>query len=405
MQVFAYTAITDAGTRSTGTLRSQDRRNAISQLLSRGLHPVSVDVVTAETDFSNVSRFGLRRVRTQEMAIFSRQLAALLKAGLPVVQALATLRVQCDNKYFASILEDIEDSLHQEGGALADAMAKHGRVFNPVFRGLIRAGEEGGNLVIVLQNLADHLSKSTKLRGQVISAFIYPSFILFLGIAAVFVLMTFVIPQFDELFMSLGQQLPRPTQILLKFSNFLGQWWLIILGVLGALVMVLVAAIRKTAVRLWVDEIALRLPVFGQLILKIEVSRISRTLGTLLRSGVGILEALRITRETVGNTAIQAVFPDVVRGVAAGDGVAETLEKSNRFPPMLINLVHTGEETGELPAMLGELAELYEEETERSVNGAVKLIEPVLIVVIGGVVAGIVAAIMLPVFEVNTMIG
>lgn len=405
MQVFSYTAVTDTGSRTSGTLRSQDRREALAQLISRGMHPLSVGAMAADGVSKGSWRWPFRRVRTQDLAVFSRQLAALLKAGLPVVAALATLRKQCANKGLLAVLEDVEDTLYKEGGTLADAMGKHPRVFNAVFQGLIRAGEEGGNLVEVLQNLASHLGKSAKLRGQVVTAFVYPGFIMLLGITAVFILMTFVIPRFEELFLSFGQQLPWPTRMLLAVSGFLGRWWHLLLAGLGAAALSLIGAFRKPALRLRADQAALRVPVFGQLLLKMEIARICRTLGTLLESGVGILEAIRVTGQVVANRAVGLVFPTLLKAVAGGEPLAAAVERPGIFPPMFVNLVRTGEEAGELPAMLGELADIYEDETERAVGGAVKLVEPILIVIIGGIVAGIVAAIMLPVFEINTMVG
>jgi len=404
MQVFGYTALTDAGKRTRGTIRSQDRREALAQLLSRGMHPVAIEAGPAEGVAPGAWRWSLRRVPTRELAVFARQLAALLQAGLPLVQALSTVRQQCDNKTLQRVLEDIEGTLHQEGDTLADAMGRHPRVFNAVFRGLVRAGEEGGTLVDVLQNLASHLSKSAKLRGQVITAFVYPGFILCLGIVAVFVLMTFVIPRFEELFLSFGQTLPLPTRMLLAVSGFLGRWWHLLLAATAGGVLALIGVLRTPAVRLQADRVMLRVPVFGSLLLKMEIARICRTLGTLLRSGVPILDAIRVTGATAGNQRVKQCFPDLLRGVAGGEALAVVLERSAVFPPMVVNLVRTGEESGELPAMLAELAALYEEETERSVSGVVKLVEPLLIVLIGGLVAGIVAAIMLPVFEVNTMV-
>ena len=405
MQVFSYTAVTDAGNRTSGTLRSQNRREALAQLVSRGMHPLLVEAMATDSVSNGSWQSPFRRIKTQDLAVFARQLAALLKAGLPVVKALSTLKKQCQSKALEAVLDDIEDTLHHEGGTLADAMDKHPKIFSAVFQGLIRAGEEGGNLVEVLQNLAEHLGKSAKLRGQVVAAFVYPAFILILGITAVFVLMTFVIPRFQELFLSFGQELPWPTRMLMAVSGFLGRWWYMVLAGLGVAVLSVIETLRRPALRLQMDRAALRLPVFGQLLLKMEIARICRTLGTLLESGVGILDAIRITGQAVANRALALTFPDLLKVVASGESLATAIEKPGLFPPMLINLVRTGEETGELPAMLAELTDIYEDETEMAVGGAVKLVEPILIVIIGGVVAGIVAAIMLPVFEINTMVG
>lgn len=405
MQVFSYTAITDTGSRTCGTLRSQDRRDALTQLISRGMHPLQVEPVEADGTVPGSWRLAMRRTRTQELAVFTRQLAALLKAGLPVVQALHTLRQQCQSKSFQAVLQDIEDTLHQEGGTLAEAMSKHPRVFSAVFQGLIRAGEEGGNLAEVLRDLAEHLGKSASLRGQVMAAFVYPGFILLLGLVAVFVLMTFVIPRFEELFLSFGQELPWPTRMLLTISGFMGAWWHLLLAGMGAAIFVLIGVLRRPTVRLKVDQASLRMPMFGQLLLKMEIARICRTMGVLLESGVGILDSMRITGQALANRFIGQTFPELERAVAGGEALATAIEKPGIFPIMLVNLIRTGEDTGELPAMLAELAGIYEDETERAVGAAVKLVEPVLIVIIGGMVAGIVAAIMLPVFEINTMVG
>jgi len=405
VQVFAYRAVTDTGSRTSGTLRSQDRREALAQIVSRGMHPLLVEAVADDGLAKRSWRSPFRRVKTQELAVFARQLAALLKAGLPVVQALSTLREQSQSKVLKAVLEDIEDTLHQEGGTLADVMGKHPKVFSAVFQGLIRAGEEGGNLVEVLSNLAKYLGNSAKLRRQVVAAFVYPVFIMLMGITAVFFLMTFVIPRFQELFLSFGQELPWPTRMLLAVSGFLGRWWYLVLAGFGAAVLLLVGMFRRPAVRLRTDRAVLRLPVFGQLLLKMEIARICRTLGTLLESGVEILESIRVTGQAVANRFVGQTFPELLKAVAGGEPLAAAIEKPGIFPPMLVNLVRTGEETGELPAMLSELADIYEDETERAVGGAVKLVEPLLIVIIGGAVAAIVAAIMLPVFEINTMVG
>jgi type II secretory pathway component PulF len=405
VQVFAYTAVTDTGSRTSGTLRSQDRREALAQIVSRGMHPLLVEAVADGGLPKRSWRSPFRRVKTQELAVFARQLAALLKAGLPVVQALSTLREQSQSKVLKAVLEDIEDTLHQEGGTLADVMGKHPKVFSAVFQGLVRAGEEGGNLVEVLSNLAKYLGNSAKLRRQVVAAFVYPAFIMLMGITAVFFLMTFVIPRFQELFLSFGQQLPWPTRMLLAVSGFLGRWWYLVLVGFGAAALLLVGIFRRPAVRLRTDRAVLRLPVFGQLLLKMEIARICRTLGTLLESGVEILESIRVTGQAVANRFVGQTFPQLLKAVAGGEPLAAAIEKPGIFPPMLVNLVRTGEETGELPAMLSELADIYEDETERAVGGAVKLVEPLLIVIIGGAVAAIVAAIMLPVFEINTMVG
>ncbi len=221
---------------------------------------------------------------------------------------------------------------------------------------------------------------------------------------AIFILMAFVIPRFQELFESFGQALPRPTQLLIAFSGFLSSWWWAVLIGLLAGIMFVVMILRRPSVRRRVDRALLGLPILGQVFLKLEVSRISRTLSALLTGGVEILSALRITGQTVRNRAIGVTFSSMIEGISAGETLAACAEKAGVYPPLMVNLIRTGEDTGELPEMLAELSAIYEEEAERTVGSAVKLLEPILIIVMGGIIAAIVGAVMLPVFEANAMV-
>jgi general secretion pathway protein F len=268
----------------------------------------------------------------------------------------------------------------------------------------VRSGEEGGNLADVLNDLGKHLARSARLRGQVLGALIYPGFLLLLGATAVFVLTAFVIPRFQELFESFGQDLPRPTRLLIALSSFMSTWWWAVLAGLAAAMLSAWGLLRRAAVRLSADRLLLRLPVVGPMFLKVEISRIARTLSALVGGGVAILSALRITGETVRNLAVRATFGPMISGVSTGQAVATAASKAGLYPPLMINLIRTGEDTGELPEMLTELAGIYEEEAERAVSGAVRLLEPALIVVMGAVITGIVAAVMLPVFQANAMV-
>lgn len=405
MAQFNYTAISGSNQRIFGMIRCHDRNDCLRQLKSRGCHPLEITESSEKSDGVTLIMQGLfQRVSVSNLATFTRQLSALLRAGLPMIKALATLRGQIYNKRLVSIIEDVEETVARDGGTLAEALEEHPRVFDAVYRGLVRAGEEGGKLVEVLGTLAIHLSKSARLRGQVIGAFIYPTFISFLGFAAVFVLMAFVIPQFKELFETVGNKMPLPTRILINASDFTAQWWWMILLILGFVLSLMIVILKRPSMRKRIDRRALDIPILGSMFVKLEISRISRTLGTLLNSGVGILTALKVTGETAKNRAIKETFSEMIKGVSSGKPVATVLENANLYPPLMINLVRTGEETGELPAMLMELAEIYEDEAERAVTNAVKLIEPLLIVIVGGVVASIVAAVMLPIFEANTMV-
>jgi general secretion pathway protein F len=382
-----------------------DRREAARRLVDKGYHPLSIEPVGGDAwGWSRLRRRVWGRVTTTELAVFTRQLASLLKAGLPMVSALGTLKRQSESRRLVGVIEEVLETLSLEGSTLSAAMEDHGEVFGPVYRSLVRAGEEGGDLVEVLEDLAGYLGQSARLRGQVLGAFIYPLFLLLLGVVAVGVLMSFVIPRFQELFRSFGSSLPAPTRALIAVSGFLSVWWPVVLGVLAGGVLAVAGALRRVGFRRRWDRFLLRVPVLGRMWMKLEMARIARTLGALLRGGVGILSALRTTSGTVGNQAVRATFGALADRVAGGGGLAEAMEAAGLYPPLMVNLVRTGEETGRLGEMLEELSGIYEDEAQRAVSGAVKLLEPVLIVSMGVVIASIIAAVMLPIFQANAMV-
>src|SRR5688572_6931153 len=232
---FTYLAVTDAGARITGSVRSRDRREAMRKILEMGYHPVQVSDQPDSRSTSNLGKGPFRRIRITELAVFTRQLAALLKAGMRIVQALATLRGQCENPHLKQVVHELEEALGRDGGTLSDAMERYPHVFDPVYRGFVRAGEEGGTVVESLSALASYVARTARLRGQVVGAFIYAVFLVVVGTAAVCSLMIFVIPQFEALFSGFGTELPLPTKLLLACSRFLAQWWwLVLAGLVGA---------------------------------------------------------------------------------------------------------------------------------------------------------------------------
>ena len=374
-------------------------------MCSKGYHPLTLEPLReGGTLLGGLTRRLRDRVTASQLAVVTRQLSSLLRAGLPVVEALATLRGQAENRRLVRVIEDVQETLLREGGTLADALACRPDVFAPVYRSLVRSGEEGGGLGEVLRDLGKHLTRTARLRGQVLGALIYPVFLLLLGATAIFVLMAFVIPSFEELFESFGRDLPGPTRLLIAFSEFVASWWWAVLAGFAVVILLVWVLLRRAPVRLRTDRLVLRLPVIGPMLLKLAISRIARTLGALASGGVPILTSLRITGETVRNRAVRATFAPMVASVATGDSLAAAASKARLYPPLMVNLIRTGEDTGELAEMLNELAAIYEEEAERAVSGAVKLLEPVLIIVMGVVIAGIVAAVMLPVFQANVMV-
>jgi general secretion pathway protein F len=399
---FQYIAIAQTGRRTRGRIHSADRRQAIRELIGRGCFPTQLEPVNGARAGGAVRRL-LRRCGPRDLAIFTRQLASLLKAGLTVTASLGMLRHQCRNRHLSAAAVDMGESLARDGGSLAEVMEVHTDLFDPVYRGLVRSGQESGDLVPVLNNLADHLSRQSRVRGQVISAFIYPLFLLGLGLLVIFVLVAFVLPRFQELFASFGQALPLPTRVLIAAAGFLSTWWPAIIAAGAGAVLLGAALMRRPKARLWCDRALLRAPLLGDMFLKLEISRIARTLSALLRSGVRIVEALRITSQTAGNLALRGGFAGIIQSVLAGQPLAEAIHRARMYPRLVVQLIQTGEQTSQLPQMLGELSEIYEEEAERAVTGAAKVLEPALIVVMGTLIAGIVAAVMLPVFQANAM--
>lgn len=405
MSRFAYAAVLETGRRVEGVVRSRSPEEATRRLLEMGYHPVRVEEVDGDGESSRRPwRRVLRRVSTTDLAVFTRQLGTLLRAGLPMLQALGTMRKQCASPALAAVVESIEESLVQDAGSFSDALDEFPDVFSPVYRGLVRSGEESGTLPDVLVNLAKHLGASARLRGQVLGAFVYPAFLVVLGTGAVFVLMTFVIPKFEELFRSFGQNLPWPTAALIVTSHFMAAWWWALLAGIAAAGLLARLALRRPALRERFDRRLLALPFFGAVVLKVEVARVSHTFAALLNAGIPILNVIRVTRETARNLAMRRTFDVMLEGVSSGDTLAASMERAGIYPPLVVNLVRTGEDTGELPEMLREVASIYEDEAERAIIATVKLLEPLLILVMGGVIACIVAAVILPIFRANTMV-
>jgi type IV pilus assembly protein PilC len=329
----------------------------------------------------------------------------MIDAGLPLVQCLEILAQQQENKYFQQILLQVRQDV-EEGSTLSAAMARHPRVFDQLYSNMVEAGETGGILDLILQRLSTFIEKIVKLKRDVISALIYPSAVIVLAIAAVAVIMVVVIPQFQNIFLGLlgpGEQLPLPTRIVVAISNFLAGW-----GGLAVLVAVIGTAVgirfyyRTPSGRKVIDRILLKLPVFGKILQKIAVARFSRTLSTLLSSGVPILQSLDITARTAGNIVIEEAIISVRTGVERGESFVDPLKATEVFPNMVAQMVGIGEQTGALDAMLGKIADFYEQEVDAAIANLLTLMEPILIGFLGVTIGSIVVAMYLPLF---TLIG
>jgi type IV pilus assembly protein PilC len=343
-------------------------------------------------------------ISPKNIAIFTRQFSVMIDAGLPLVQCLDILGQQQDNKAFQKVLLQVRQDV-ESGSSLAEAMRKHPQAFDDLFVNMVAAGEAGGILDTILQRLATYIEKIVKLRQQVRSALIYPVAVVVIAVIVVYVILWKVIPVFASLFEGLGGQLPWLTQMVVNFSNFIGNfWWLIIIVVFGT-----IFAIRQyyqtDAGRYQIDKLMLKSPVFGQLLRKIAVARFCRTLGTLLSSGVAILESLEITARTAGNAVIEEAIFKVRKEVEEGKTLADPLTRTEQFPPMVCQMIAVGEQTGAMDTMLSKIADFYEDEVDAAVEGMMSLIEPIIISVLGVVIGTIVVAMYLPMFTLISQIG
>ena len=381
--------------------RVADNREALRQTLRREqVTLTSVKEKGREIGIPKLS--GRKKVKSKELAIFTRQFSVMIDAGLPLVQCLDILAQQQPNKFFQQVLAQVRQDV-EEGSTLATAMSRHPKVFDNLYSNMVEAGETGGILDLILQRLSTFIEKIVKLKRDVVSALIYPAAVIILAIVAVAVIMIVVIPQFQTIFMGLlgpGEPLPLPTRIVVGISNFLAGW-----GGLGILVVVIGTVVglsfyyRTPKGRKRIDTILLKLPIVGGIFLKIGIARFSRTLSTLLSSGVPILQSLDITARTAGNVVIEIAILNVRSAVEQGKSFVEPLRAAELFPHMVSQMVGIGEQTGALDAMLGKIADFYESEVDAAIANLLTLIEPVLIGFLGVTIGSIVIAMYLPMFS------
>ncbi|MBA3467995.1 MAG: type II secretion system F family protein [Gemmatimonadaceae bacterium] len=391
MPTFTYTARSFNGDLRTSTMEAGSRDDVISQLRKQRLSVVKVDQETTK-------KIGRGAIKTRDVVIFTRQFSTMINSGLPLVQALTILAEQTDNKALAETTKKVVFDV-ESGNTVADALSKHPRAFTDLYVNMVAAGEAGGILDTILMRLATFLEKNDALVRKVKGAMIYPTVIMSVAGIAIIVLLLFVIPVFESMFASVGLPLPLPTRIVIGASRFLKSYW----WVIGALGIVLTFMLRKyyasPSGKLVIDRLMLKMPVLGDVLRKSAVSRFTRTLGTLISSGVSILEGLEITAKTAGNRVIQDAIMQSRASIAGGDTIAQPLQKSKVFPPMVISMISVGEQTGGLDEMLSKIADFYDEEVDAAVSNLLSLLEPIMIVFLGGVVGGMVVAMYLPIFD------
>ena len=384
--------------------RVADNREALRQIL-RQEQVILTSVKEKGREIRIPKLGGRKKVKSKDLSIFTRQFSVMIDAGLPLVQCLEILAQQQDNKYFQSTLMQVRQDV-EEGSTLAAAMARHPRVFDQLYSNMVEAGETGGILDLILQRLSTFIEKLVKLKRDVVSAMIYPSAVVLMAVAAVAVIMVVVIPQFQNIFLGLlgpGEQLPLPTRIVISISNFLAGWGgLVSLATIIAGVISIRFYYRTPGGRKIIDRLLLKLPIFGDILRKIAVARFSRTLSTLLSSGVPILQALDITARTAGNVVVEAAILKVRSGVERGESFVDPLKATDVFPNMVAQMIGIGEQTGALDAMLGKIADFYEQEVDAAIANLLTLMEPLLIGFLGVTIGSIVIAMYMPLF---TLIG
>ncbi len=400
-ETFAYKVRDRSGNVVTGTLLGDSELLVLQKLREMGYTPLEVGKHKAGLKMEINLRPG--RVKLKELSVFSRQFATMVNSGLPILRALSILADQTESKELQKTLVAVRTDIEQ-GSSLSGAMAKHPKAFNDLYVAMIKSGETGGVLDNVLLRLADQIEKDVHLRQKVKSAMTYPVVVVIMVTGILAAMLLFIVPQFKTIYEQLGSQLPLPTRILLAVSNGLRTfWWAFGLMTIGAIFGF--KRYKKTeAGRAMIDAFKLKVPVFGNLFHKTALARFSSTLGMLLRSGVPILQALDIVADTVNNRTISKAVSDVQGSVREGESIAKPLSKHAVFPPMVVQMLAVGEETGAVDTMLDKVSDFYNNEVEATVDALTSLIEPLLIALIGGAVGAAVVALYMPMFNIINII-
>lgn len=421
MAKFEYVALDAKGQETKGTIDAGSQTEAIGLIREKGLFPTNISEAGAGGGGAaarkgggkqggkkkgkeisiNIRMPGANRVNGKQLSAFTRQLATLIDAGLPLVRGLRVLMKQEKTPGLKNAVGQMAEAI-ESGTTFAESLAQHPKIFNRLYINMVKAGEIGGILDVVLNRLAEFMEKAQKIRNKVKSAMIYPVVVMIMAMGILTFLMIFIIPRFEEIFedMMEGGELPALTQVVINTSRGFVQYWYLVLGAIGALTVVYILGNRTPKGRYFFDAIKLKLPLFGDLLSKTAIARFSRTLGTLMDSGVPVLQALNIVRDTASNEVLARAVHSVHDSVKEGENMAPPIESSGIFPPIVVSMVEVGEETGALPDMLTRVADTYEDEVDNAVAGITSVIEPILIVFLALVVGTIVIALFLPLIEI-----
>lgn len=402
MPVYKWIAETRKGKTIKGELEAADEKIAGIQLKRRNLTVKKLKVKPKDL-FENVS-FMQPKVTKKDLVIFTRQFSTMIDAGLPLVQGITILSEQMENKTFKRILTEVVKDV--EGGAsLAESLGKHPDVFDDLFVNLVAAGEVGGILDTILQRLAAYIEKLEKLKGQIKSAMTYPIVVVAIAIIVIAVILIFVIPVFEAMFADFGSALPIPTQVVVDLSRFFKGNFHYVLAAIFVLFFLFKKYKKTESGKKNIDTLSLKLPVFGPLLKKVAIARFSRTLGTMISSGVPILDGLEIVAKTSGNVVLEEIIYDVRSSIAEGQTIAEPLSENDIFPSMVVQMISVGETTGALDTMLEKIADFYDDEVDAAVDALTSMLEPILMVFLGGSIGGLVIAMYLPIFKMAAVMG
>ena len=404
MSTFAYVGRNRQGAVKKGELTAKTRDEAVDQLRKQ---QVVVTSLEEKSGMGGKFKFSLGSGLTdKDLVVFTRQFGTMINAGLPLIQCLDILSTQSENKVLRETVGDVKNSV-EAGSTFSDALKRHPKVFDDLYVNMIHAGEVGGLLDTILTRLAKHIEKAMKLKGQIKSAMVYPTAIVGVAVIIISVLMVWVIPVFAQMFLEMSGGkvgLPGPTQIVINVSNFFQSYWYAMGGAMVAMVVAIKRYYATVNGRVVIDRLLLKVPIVGDLIRKASVAKFTRTLGTLITSGVPLLEGLSICAKTSGNKVIEEALMNARVSISGGKTISEPLAKCNVFPKMVTHMIAVGESTGALDAMLGKIADFYEDEVDQAVETLTSLLEPIMMVVLGTIIGFIVIAMYLPIFTMASAI-
>jgi type IV pilus assembly protein PilC len=405
MAVFRWQGVSPRGETISGEMEAPTRDAVLARLRAQRIQPVPGRIKERGKGLDreiSIPGFG-ESIKTKDVVVFTRQLGTMIDAGLPIVQCLDILASQTENKKFRGVIRQLKEDV-ESGSTFTEALKKHNKIFDELFVNMISAGEVGGILDTILQRLAIYMEKSMKLKAKIKGAMIYPATIITVAVGVTAVLLVWVIPVFAELFSSFGQALPGPTQFVINLSNFTIAYFHYMVGVVIIAAIALRQSYRTEGGRLTMDSAFLQVPIFGELIRKSSIARFSRTLSTLVSSGVPILDALLITAKTSGNRVVERAILATRLSISEGNSISEPLVQSKVFPPMVCQMIAVGESTGALDAMLQKIAEFYEDEVDNMVANLTTLMEPMVILFLGVIIGGLVISMYLPIFQLGSVI-